>query len=80
MLGWHRDPLATSEKLQIPNPKWRAVSTCEDKIFGPPSEALRAPEFVAITCRRTNLGSVGPQMILPVLRALRLDRSECMAL
>jgi hypothetical protein len=46
MLGWHRDPLATSEKLQIPNPKWRAVLTGYDKILGPSREALGALEFV----------------------------------
>jgi hypothetical protein len=45
MLGWHRDPLATSEKLQIPNPKWRAVLTCGYKIFALASVSLFNPEF-----------------------------------
>jgi hypothetical protein len=32
--------------LRIPNLKNGAVRTCEDKILGPPREALRNPEFV----------------------------------
>jgi hypothetical protein len=53
MLGGHRDPLATSEKLQMQ--KWRAVSTREDKIFALASVTPCNPEFSQAGSHRRNL-------------------------